>query len=89
MIYRKQWNVTISKQCNNVLTKNMICFYCPIEFFSISKNYNKIWCCKCILKKSITLYYRHGLQQNIPFESIKFHNGVKIYGFGTVEGLNI
>ena len=75
------------KQCSNILTKNMLCFYCPIDFLRTSKGFDKIWCCTCILKKTMNLYYRRGLKQNIPFESIKFHNGVKIYGFGTVADL--
>ena len=46
------------EECGNILTKEMLCFYCPIGVVKASKHFGMVWCNICIMKKAKTLYFK-------------------------------
>ena len=73
--------------CDTILSKRALCFYCPYGVIKGSNHIGMVWCRFCAYKKALKIHKMRISRLGMPREHAAFDKSVVIYGFGSIEGL--
>ena len=73
--------------CDTILEKRKLCFYCPHGVIKGSGHVGMVWCRFCAYKKALKIHTRKVHQLDVPVDKAAFDKSVIIFGFGSIERL--